>query len=86
MFSHDQPHPLTDESAPGQLIAGFTIQGKIGEGAMAVLYLLTDKDGNRFSLKMPRQRLGGRSGRPGRYLNLEACISHRDYPFMALLI
>ncbi|MDH5179950.1 MAG: bifunctional serine/threonine-protein kinase/universal stress protein [Gammaproteobacteria bacterium] len=53
-----QPVQDQDELAPGQYIAGYTIEKKIGEGAMAVLYLVTDKDGKQFSLKMPRQRLG----------------------------
>lgn len=47
-----------DELEPGQVIAGYTIEKKIGEGAMAILYLVTGKDGLQHSLKMPRQRLG----------------------------
>ena len=58
MSAPDQADPSQDELEPGQIVAGFTIQKKIGEGAMAVLYLVTDQEGNQLSLKMPRQRLG----------------------------
>lgn len=58
MPTPDMENPAPDELKPGQLIAGFSIEKKIGEGAMAVLYLVTDKDGRQYSLKMPRQRLG----------------------------
>lgn len=58
MPTPDQQNPAQDELEPGQYIAGFTIVKKIGAGAMAVLYLVTDKDGHQYSLKMPRQRLG----------------------------
>ncbi|MDH5444951.1 MAG: bifunctional serine/threonine-protein kinase/universal stress protein [Gammaproteobacteria bacterium] len=51
-------NPTTEELEPGQYMAGFTIEKKIGEGAMAILYLVTDKEGNSYSLKVPRQRFG----------------------------
>ncbi len=58
MTAPNPPDLSQDLLEPGQYVAGFTIEKKIGEGAMAVLYLVTDKDGNQHSLKMPRQRLG----------------------------
>lgn len=58
MPTPDQQNPAHDELEPGQHVAGFTIVKKIGAGAMAVLYLVTDKDGHQHSLKLPRQRLG----------------------------
>lgn len=58
MSAPTQINQSPDELEPGQYIAGYTIQKKIGEGAMAILYLVTDKDGQQFSLKMPLQRLG----------------------------
>ena len=58
MPAPEQTSPGQDELEPGQYIAGFTIQKKIGEGAMAILYLVTDKQGQHHTLKMPRQRLG----------------------------
>jgi len=47
-----------EELEPGQHIAGYRIQKKIGEGAMAILYLVTDSDGQQHTLKIPRQLLG----------------------------
>ena len=58
MASPDRHIPAQDDLEPGQCIAGYTIEKKIGAGAMAVLYLVTDGDGNPYALKIPLQRYG----------------------------
>ncbi len=54
----EQQKLSVEKLKPGQLVAGYSIVKKIGEGAMAILYLVTDKDGHQYSLKMPLQRFG----------------------------
>lgn len=58
MLNPNQIISAPEDLEPGDLVAGYRVEKKIGEGAMAILYLVTDKDGHQFSLKMPRQRLG----------------------------
>jgi hypothetical protein len=46
------------ELLPGQILDGFTVEKKLGEGGMANLYLALDGLGNRRVIKMPHCSLG----------------------------